>query len=753
MKKSIISYWKQVLLCLLFIGGMVQCGFGGEKEEAEPNTNSNSQQHMSEILDLLSGFSGKKMIPKSDQKPPTPIKAVDLKSAIEVLQNKKEREKVIKVLSALMDAKAEAEKKQSLPSHFTDFITSLLDTTSEFLLGSVKLLAKVPDALAQIVHNFSEQEYRKYTFDVLITLFLAFVAGIGVENLIRLIMVKVRFHRPKNYTIFNLPQHIFRNCIPVILFGVSAYTIVFYSPMASAEALDKSFMLVTVIIMLRTFFMVLKVLFASRHMRATEKNRQSYMSSYQFVVAIIQVLITGIIFAELGMILGADDQIYQVWLKILSFGVTSLLILAVWKVRLWGISKFDFEDENATSLSLIMIRAVQLVGNYWHWFISFALGLSFFLYFIGMTDHSIFVGSATVLTVTLTATTLWLRNLLQKLSVWLENKGPDEEGRFLLTLSAQPRIALVNFCQFLLHLVCLILLFQTWGADPLGLIADKTIHPYLASAVSIILIIVIIRLLWIWTNYIVSSHVQPKVVNGRKIEASLFAKTIAPILQSIGHWVLTITAIILILEEIGIPIMPIIYGISVIGIAISLGAQSLVKDLINGILTLMEGNIAVGEMVVIGLHTGTVESLSLRGVSLRHANGALQTIPFSEVSNIINKSRDYTSITLELPFPYGTEMSKVREVLQAAYNDIVADPSFQRMVIDPVTIAGVDRFTEAGFVVMGTIRIKPDPKNRFIRAYNQKLKGYLEEGRITPPSVLQTVIINKIKEDYVEVKD
>ncbi|WP_032113124.1 mechanosensitive ion channel family protein [Candidatus Paracaedibacter symbiosus] len=579
----------------------------------------------------------------------------------------------------------------------------------------------------------------------MLTVLVAFAVGAAVENIIRRMMAKFKFYRPKTYTLYNFPQHIFRNSLPVILFGISAYSVLFYYPIASGDALDTSFMWVTAIVMIRTSFMVLRILFASRHMRATEKNRQSYISSYQFALAIAQILVTGIIFAELGVILGAGDQIYQVWLKILSFGVTSLLILAIWKIRFWGIAKFEFEDENCSNLAMMGIKLVQLLGNYWHWFISFALVLSFFLYFIGMTTHSLFVASATALTVFITAITLWLRNALKKLHSWLERKVAEEDSRLFLSLSAQPRMALINFLQFLLHTIYIILLFQTWGADPFGLIANKTVHPYLASAISIVLIVAIIRLLWIWTNYIATSHIQAKVINGRKIEPSLFAKTITPILQSVGHWVLAITAIILILEEVGIPIMPIIYGISVIGIAISLGAQSLVKDLINGILTLMEGNIAVGEVVVIGPHTGTVESLSLRGVSLRHSTGALQTIPFSEVSNIINKSRDYTSITIELPFPYETEMSKVREVLQAAYNDTIADPFFQRMVIDPVSIAGIDRFTDAGFVITGSIRIKPDPKNRFVRAFNQKLKTYLETEKITPPSSAQTVIINNTK--------
>lgn len=735
-----MKYLKQILFLLsmvLFVQGSV-C-YAGEEGGGSA---SNSQQHMSEILDVLSGLTGKKNGNKAAPSPTETINVEDLKSAIKILQTKKDRDQLIKVLSALAYIQAENEKKQSLPNQITDSVTSILDTTSEVVLHSLRLIAWVPEAIGNIIHGFAEEESRKSFLDVLLTVCLAFGVGTIVESGVRFFMAKLGFHRPKTYTLYNIAHHVFRNVLPVVLFGISAYSIVFYAPIGASWVIEKSFMWVTTLIMIRTSSMVLRVLFISRHMQATEKGRQSYISSYQFAVAIAQVLITGIIFAELGVVLGAGDQVYQVWLKIVSFGVASLLILAIWKIRFWGIAKFEFEDENGSILSSIAIKCVQLLGRYWHWFISFAILLSLFLYFIGMSNHSFFITSATILTIALTSMTLWLRDVLYKLSDWLERKVKENDGLFS-SLSVQPRIALINFLQFLLHFAYLMFLLQIWGANPLGLISDGSVHPYLAGGISIALIIMVIRLLWVWTNYIAVSYVQPKIINGHSIEPSLFIKTIAPILQSICHWALAITGIVLILEEVGIPIMPIIYGISVIGIAISLGAQSLVKDLINGVLTLMEGNIAVGETVVIGAHTGVVESLSLRGVSLRHATGALQTIPFSEVTNIINKSRDYTGITIELPVPYGTEISKVSEVLQATYHDMIADPLFQKMAIIPVSISGVDRFTDAGFVVMGTIRIKPDPKNTFIRVFNQRLKVYLEKEKITPPSSSTTIIVNK----------
>lgn len=730
------KYLRQIFLVFIAVIMAGGTGFAQEEKSANP------QQRMSEIIGTLSGLAGKKPVIKKKQDTVPTVKTAELKAAIQILQNPKNREQIISVLSALAYAQEETEKKQLFNSRFTDLTAAIINTTSEFILDSASFVTQIPDSIAKGIEKLFDAKQRQKILMIAITVILSFVVGTAGEALMRLVMLKSGFTRPKTYAFQNFAQHVFRNSLPIILFGVSAYGLLFYYPGLSGDALDTSFMWVTAIVMLRILFIVLRILFSLRDIRATEKTRYSYFSSYQFALALAQILISGIIFAELGVILGAGERIHQIWFKILGFGVTSLLLLAIWKFRFWVIAKFQFEGENCSNLALIGIRLVQFLGRYWHWFISFALLLSGFLYFIGMIKHSLFVAGATVLTIILTMTTLWLRNSLQRVHNWMEDKVTDKDARLFLSLSTQPRAALLNFLQFLLHFVYIVLLLQIWGVDPLGMINDKTIHPYLASALSIVLIIVVIRLLWIWVNHIAMKHVQVKVVKGRKVHPSLFAKTVTPILQSVSHWVLVITAVILILEEVGIPIMPIIYGISVIGIAISLGAQSLVKDLINGVLTLMEGNIAVGEVVVIGSHAGTVESLSLRGVSLRHGSGALQSIPFSEVSNIINKSRDYTSVPIELSFPYKTEMSKVEEVLQAAYNDTIADSSLQRMVIEPLAVSGVDRFTEAGFVVTGSIRIKPDPGNRFARAFNQNLKTYLETEKITPPVVPNTLLIN-----------
>ncbi|WP_032113123.1 hypothetical protein [Candidatus Paracaedibacter symbiosus] len=157
MNHLIIRYLKQAFLILIIVLLTGRMSIAEEEGEVSPN----SQQQMSEILDVLSGLTGKKTDNKTTKNLTQSIKVSDLKTAIQILQTKKDRDQVIKVLSALAYIQAENEKKQSIPGQFTDFLTSIIDTTSEFLLDSLRLIAKAPETFTQIAHNLSEKEQRQ----------------------------------------------------------------------------------------------------------------------------------------------------------------------------------------------------------------------------------------------------------------------------------------------------------------------------------------------------------------------------------------------------------------------------------------------------------------------------------------------------------------------------------------------------------------------------------------------------------------
>jgi len=133
----------------------------------------------------------------------------------------------------------------------------------------------------------------------------------------------------------------------------------------------------------------------------------------------------------------------------------------------------------------------------------------------------------------------------------------------------------------------------------------------------------IIGLFWLSVNFLVHHHTYPHLVKGKKIEPTAFVKTFGPMIHSILRWVMILAALFMSLEVFGFDLKPLVYLMSAFAFAISLGSQSLVKDIINGFFTLIDGNIVVGDTVTIGNYSGVVESLSIRAIMVRHETGAL----------------------------------------------------------------------------------------------------------------------------------
>ena len=118
--------------------------------------------------------------------------------------------------------------------------------------------------------------------------------------------------------------------------------------------------------------------------------------------------------------------------------------------------------------------------------------------------------------------------------------------------------------------------------------------------------------------------------------------------------------------------------------------------------------IIVGDVVTVGNHSGTVESLSIRAIFLRHSTGALQRIPFSEISSIINNSRDYAVLPIDVAISYRTDIGHIYDALKRTGEEMVNDAAFSKMVLEPLTISGIDKFTDNAVHVMANFKIKPE---------------------------------------------
>jgi len=692
-------------------------------------------QQKDELLGTLTDLVGKKekVVDKTGD---VKVKINDLKDAIKILENKNERTKVVKTLSALALLKQEAEKKQGSIEYISSKITEAIEIISEAVINSVKLLPKGLVALSEQVEYLKTDEgYRSNTFILIMILLTSLAAATIAELTLRRFFSWTQSVSHEDFYFTKIHLHLVRNTAPVILFGLIGYIMIHFSQPEYNIITYRGYIVMNSIMMIRTMWLLIKVLFAPKS-KATDI---TISPGFQFVLAGIQTIVIGVLFAQVGYFMGMRELAIDTWLKIIGFGVTSLIIIAIHRNKYKIQSYFKPDDEKLTGASLAIAKFTEFIFKKSPSIVSAAAIISYILWIFDLNLIAQFIAAGLLKTVIFMTLFIVGRD---RIYYWLlRNKDVSTD-------QAQPITSLnlsylqgssTNILQLIWHALFLLCITDIWGADPFEIAASPDVHPYISKVVSIAIILVIIRTLWGWSDHIAKNYIRGRVVGNKIIESSQFVKTVTPILNSIAHWILAIMAIILILVEFGQDVRPMLYSLGVIGIAISLGAQSLVKDIINGILTLMEGNIAVGEVVTIAGNTGTVESLSLRSLVLRHPTGALQTIPFSEVTNIINKSRDYTSYGVSFTVPHRTDPARAIDLLHKTFDDIKQDPEFGKMILANITLSGVDQISDIGIVLSGTIRIKPDPANRFGRAFNKYLQRRMEEADLYPPPAQRVV--------------
>ena len=188
-------------------------------------------------------------------------------------------------------------------------------------------------------------------------------------------------------------------------------------------------------------------------------------------------------------------------------------------------------------------------------------------------------------------------------------------------------------------------LAETWGVDLVepapGSLAQLFARPVLEAAITVVAAWV----LWTAIGAIIDKRMPRAVSPGEAGEAipgsvSRLA-TLLPLLRNAILIMIVVAGAIAALQRLGVNIGPLLAGLGIFGVAIGFGAQTLVRDVISGVFYLLEDAFRVGEYVQSGNYKGTVESVSLRSVRLRHHRGPVYTVPFGLLGAIENQSRDW----------------------------------------------------------------------------------------------------------------
>jgi len=208
-------------------------------------------------------------------------------------------------------------------------------------------------------------------------------------------------------------------------------------------------------------------------------------------------------------------------------------------------------------------------------------------------------------------------------------------------------------------------------------------------------------------------------------------------LQQVARYALnvliTLVALMLVLDQLGISIAPILAAAGVLGIAIGFGAQSLVKDYFNGLFLLLEDQIRQDDVVEIAGKAGKVEKITLRYVLLRDYEGATHTIPNGMIDTVTNRSRDYAYAVIDIGVAYREDVDAVYAVMQREAAALRADPAFEQLITDDFEIAGVDQLGDSAVVVRGRFKVRTLEQWGVRRAFLYRLKKAFDAEGIEIP--------------------
>ena len=218
-------------------------------------------------------------------------------------------------------------------------------------------------------------------------------------------------------------------------------------------------------------------------------------------------------------------------------------------------------------------------------------------------------------------------------------------------------------------------------------------------------------------------------------------RTLAAIVRATAYGIIGFLVVLQILPLFNIDLKPLLASAGVVGLGISFGAQSLFKDMLNGLFILLEDQFNVGDVVKLAGLTGTVEDLSLRATTLRDGDGTMYFIPNSQIATVSNLSREFSIASLSVSVDASADPDKVLELLRKLALAVRRDAAFADVAIADPDVPGVDRINGREVVYPVSLRVKANQRDGVLRELRKRILLAFERECIDLGIPSSTVVV------------
>ncbi len=210
-------------------------------------------------------------------------------------------------------------------------------------------------------------------------------------------------------------------------------------------------------------------------------------------------------------------------------------------------------------------------------------------------------------------------------------------------------------------------------------------------------------------------------------------RTLGSLLRSLVTFVVVLVTLLTVMALVGIPLAPVLASARVGGVALGIGAQSLVRDFLSGIFMIVEDQYGVGDVVDTGTAIGTVEDVTLRITRLRDGDGVTWYVRNGEIVRVGNRSQGWSTATVDIPVAYRERLESVVPVIEAALAAMDAAPEWGDRMLDPPQVLGVESVASGAVTIRTTARCAPGEHFAVQREMRVRIKEALDAAGIQGP--------------------